>query len=524
MTPGVLIIDDEKSVRDFLQKICLDGLYDTKACATTEEAKELLKNEKFSVLLVDILLPDQSGLEFIKEIQDDGDKTPVIAITGSRELEHAQEAVRLNVFDYFLKPFENKYLLQAIKNAQTQYFLNEERAALELQKDAYRAKLEHEVSEKIIELEKSERKYRQLIEQSILGVAIVFDDKIVYQNDKFAHIFGYSEDADFTDISFIDLALPQKKKAISVLMDGCLSRERDSATIQFAAHKKNEEIYVQAWISEFEHNEKPSLLVIVTEITKQHLASQREKKYALELLKENRMASIGHLAAGITHNLNTPISIIQGNAELLKVKEPDNTEVKMILKQTARMNDLIYTIVTKGKNELNPEPAKIDLNDLIKIEIEFLKANLYFKHYVNCNMDLDESIPSVFGLYSDYSQSISAIIQNAIDAMYKVDKREIFFKTRHKADFIELIIRDTGEGIKPANLDKVFEPFFTTKPGPDEKIEDEKTPRGTGLGLSMAASIFKKRNITVRVNSKSEIGTEFRLEIPVTDKKYKNDD
>jgi PAS domain S-box-containing protein len=520
MTPGVLIIDDEKSVRDFLQKICLDGLYDTKACATTEEAKELLKTEKFSVLLVDILLPDQSGLEFIKEIQDEGDRTPVIAITGSRELEHAQEAVRLNVFEYFLKPFENKYLLQAIKNAQTQYILNEERAALELQKDAYRAKLEQEINEKIIELEKSERKYRQLIEQSILGVAIVFEDKIIYKNDKFAHIFGYSESPDFIDISFIDLALPQKKKAIRVLMDGCLSCERDSATIQFAAYKKNEDIiYVQAWISEFEHNEKPSLLVIVTEITKQHLASQREKKYALELLKENRMASIGHLAAGITHNLNTPISIIQGNAELLKVKEPDNTEVKMILKQTARMNDLIYTIVTKGKNELSPEPAKIDLNDLIKIEIEFLKANLYFKHYINCNMDLDESIPSVFGLYSDYSQSISAIIQNAIDAMYKVEKREIYFKTRYNGSFIELIIRDTGDGIKLTNLDKIFEPFFTTKPGPDEKIDDEKTPRGTGLGLSMAASIFKKCNITVSVSSKLEHGTEFKLEIPVTEEK-----
>ena len=61
----------------------------------------------------------------------------------------------------------------------------------------------------------------------------------------------------------------------------------------------------------------------------------------------------------------------------------------------------------------------------------------------------------------------------------------------------------------------MFEPFFTTKPTPDERLVDDKTPRGTGLGLSMAEKLFKKCDITVEVNSTVGVGTEFILKIPV---------
>ena len=299
-------------------------------------------------------------------------------------------------------------------------------------------------------------------------------------------------------------------------MLACLSGQRENTTIQFPAHKKNaDSIYLQSWLSAIEYNEENALLVVITDITEQHLGQQREKKYALELLKENKMASIGQLAAGITHNLNTPISIIQGNAELLQIKIPESSEVNMILKQTAQMNDLISTIVTKGKYELNYENNDIYLNDLLKTEIEFLKANLYFKHYIECTLDLDMTIPSIFGIYSDYSQCISVIVQNSIDAMYKLEKRELFVQTKNKNEFIQLIIRDTGAGIEPYILEHMFEPFFTTKPALGEKLEDYKAPRGNGLGLSMAEKIFKKCDIEVEINSNVATGTEFILKIPV---------
>ncbi len=516
MKPTILIIDDEKEVRDYLSKICIRGSYNAQTCANAEEAKELLKKQNFSVLIIDVLLPNQSGLNFIKEIQQSGIYTPVIAITGSRELEHAQEAVRLNVFDYLLKPFENNLLLQSIKNAHTQFILTKERLYLEKQKDEYRDNLEKKVKAKVKELELSEQKYKQLVEQSIVGVAIIFQDKIIYNNNKFANIFGYLKCSKLNGTTFLDLVLNYKRKALQVLMLGCLSQQRESTTIQFPAHKKDaDSIYIQAWLSAIDYNEENALLVVITDITEQHLAQQREKKYALELLKETKMASIGQLAAGITHNLNTPISIIQGNAELLHVTYPESTEVNMILKQTTRMNELIHTIVTKGKYELNLENEEIKLNALLQTEVEFLNANLYFKHYVECTLDLDNTIPSLFGLYSDFSQSISVIIQNSIDAMYKYETRELFVQTKNKKEFIQVLIKDTGAGIEPNVLEHIFEPFFTTKPAPDEHLEDDKAPRGTGLGLSLVEKIFRKYDIEVEVNSNVGAGTEFILKIPV---------
>lgn len=516
MKPNILIIDDEKTVRDYLSNICIEGSYSVQNCGTTEDAKSLINTNNFSVLIIDVLLPNQSGLDFIKELQNEGNNTPVIAITGSRELQHAQEAVRLNVFDYLLKPFETNHLLQSIKNAHTQFILDRELQAFERQKEAYQKQLEKEVKEKIKELKLSEQKYKQLIEQSIVGVAIIFKDKIVYNNDKFSQIFGYSKSSKLNETTFLELVLSHKQKALQTIMNGCLSQQRSHTTVQLPAHKKkNDSIYVQAWISAVDYQEETALLVVCTDITEQHLAQQREKKYAIELLKENKMASIGHLAAGITHNLNTPISIIQGNAELLQVKSPKSKEVEMILKQTKRMSELIRTIVTKGKQELNYEEDEIDLNFLLKTEIEFLNANLYFKHYIDCKLDLDNPIPTLYGIYSDYSQSIAVIIENSIDAMYKLEKRELFVQTKRQKDKIKVVIRDTGTGIESNILDHIFKPFFTTKPSPYEKLVDEKTPRGTGLGLSMASKIFKKCDIEVDINSTVGVGTEFILEIPI---------
>jgi len=238
MKPNILIIDDERTVRDYLSSICIDGSYSVQTCETTEEAHSLIKENGFSVLIIDVLLPKQSGLEFIKEIQEAGNNTPVIAITGSRELQHAQEAVRLNVFDYLLKPFETNHLLQSIKNAHTQFILNKERILLEKQKEEYRRQLEAEVEKKIRALELSEQKFKQLIEQSIVGVAIIFDEKIVYNNQKFSQIFGFSKSSKLDETVFLDLVLDHKQKALQTLMLGCLSQQRENTTIQFPAHKK----------------------------------------------------------------------------------------------------------------------------------------------------------------------------------------------------------------------------------------------------------------------------------------------
>ena len=516
MNPKVLLVDDEKSVREYLTKVFKANSISVKSCASAQEAHELLNIEDFSVLVVDIILPDQTGLDFVKEIQSAGSGIPVIAITGSRELEHAQEAVRLSVFDYLIKPFQNQHLLQSIKNAHTKSVLEKEKRILEEQKDEYRDTLEIEVREKIKKLKESEEKYRNLIEQFIVGVAIVNNGEIEYNNNKFSNIFGYEDHSALNNKKFIDLVESHSRASVQTKLDICQSGQLDNPTFKFPAQKEDgDKIYIQAWLSQIKYEDDKALLILLMDITEQHLAGQREKKYQLELLKENRMAAIGQLASGIAHNLNTPISIIQGNAELLSTKINKSSEIDMILKQTQRMSDLIYTVVSKGRYELNNEDDGLDLNQLVFLEVEFFKSNLYFKHHIECQLELDPDLPLIHGRYSDFSQSVSVIIQNAIDAMYKQEKRQLTIKTRKTENNIELTISDTGQGMDPNTKSRIFETFFTTKASPEEKLIDSSTPRGTGLGLSMVKNIFKRCGISYAVDSELGKGTTFTLSIPI---------
>lgn len=397
MTPNILVVDNEQTLRDYICKVLKSENYSVFSSANASDAKEHVLNNKFSVIIVDVLLSDQPGLQFVKEIQENGCSAQVIVITGSRDLEHAQEAVRLDIYDYILKPFNTIHLLQAIKNAHDKFELKIEKQALNRQKKEYQ------------------------------------------------------------------------------------------------------------------------------DLTEQQKAIQLEKKYELQLIKEHRMAAIGQLASGVAHNLNTPISIIQGNTELLSIKYPHVDELEKILKQTKRMSELIHTIISKGRYVLSNDEGDIDLNGLLKVEIEFFKSNLYFKHYIDCQQNLDPYIPMLYGRYSDYSQSISVIIQNAIDSMYKTEKRYLYVETRNFYDYVQLIIRDSGCGIAEENLGRIWDSFFTTKPAVDAKLEDGKIPRGTGLGLSMAHSIFERCGIEVSVESELGIGSEFTLKIPHSQRKGIND-
>ena len=99
--------------------------------------------------------------------------------------------------------------------------------------------------------------------------------------------------------------------------------------------------------------------------------------------------------------------------------------------------------------------------------------------------------------------------------MYKREKRQLTISTRKIDDNIELRIGDTGLGMDSNTKSRIFETFFTTKASPEEKLIDNNMPRGTGLGLSMVKNIFKKCDISYKVDSELGKGTIFTLIIPI---------
>lgn len=125
---------------------------------------------------------------------------------------------------------------------------------------------------------------------------------------------------------------------------------------------------------------------------------------------------------------------------------------------------------------------------------------------------MDKSLPLIKGVYSDFSQSFSNIIKNALDAMRNTDKKKLTVKTYFADNYIHVQISDTGEGIPEKNIKYIFEPYFTTKRYIEEGQESR--PAGTGLGLYMVQELLKKYNAEYDIQSKVGEGTTFTIKFP----------
>lgn len=512
----ILVVDDDQAICDVLKASLELSNFKVSTCGSVAEANNLISMESFVTVLIDIYLPDMDGTEFIAQLNEQGFKTPIIIITGSSELEMARKAIRLSVYDYLIKPFKQKHLQQIVHNAVMKYKLIEEQADLEGQRLLYQNELEKMVQKKIYELRESESKYRGLLEQTLVGVFIQQNGSFRYVNQKTCSILECKSEVSIYDKSLEDFLHEDDKALVREHFESCSKGNvvQKSISFRIQTEKKIERV-LEMWVDAVTFQNESALEGVIVDITERQQLKNRERQLELQLLNEHKLAAIGRLTAGLSHNLNTPISIIQGNMELLQLKQPDLSEIDIILRQTTKMSEIIQTVARKGQVEQNNDPVELDLNKLLADELSFLEANLFYKHRVQKDFNFQEPLPFIKGLYSDFSQSLLQIIQNAIDAMYESEKRILSITTRSDTKQIIVEIRDTGKGITPEEQKKIFLPFFTTKPVQVDSKKDPDAPRGTGLGLSMAKNSLSPYGAEIDFESTVNIGTLFTIKIPL---------
>ena len=250
-----------------------------------------------------------------------------------------------------------------------------------------------------------------------------------------------------------------------------------------------------------------------------------------ELVKKERQALVGQMVQGFIHNLQGPMTAVYGGTELASraagklLENQGNPNIsKKLVEQIIRQLDysldaadkvelLIHNLLAKGRDDAEDAKQELNLNDLIVKELEFLDADMELKHEVKKNLNLDISLPSLFGIYSDFSQVIYNMIKNASDAMKNSSKKELAISTRYDNANIYIEFQDTGAGILPADLERIFDPFFTTKPkkGAEKKGE----PTGTGLGLYTCTQLMKSYGAHISAESELSAETTFTITIPI---------
>ena len=262
----------------------------------------------------------------------------------------------------------------------------------------------------------------------------------------------------------------------------------------------------------FESGQKAMVMLMAKDITEQRIIEKQNHQLEIELIRESKLAEFGTLSAGIAHNLNGPLTGILGFCDLIELTKPGQNEIAQIRNQALAMKDIIANLLHKSRSEREAQPQDLLIEEIIRTELRFLDANLFFKHDVKKIVDLDPNSPTIYGVYIDFSQVIGNLMRNAIDAMHKSEKRELMVRTRSTDTHLVVTIADTGCGIPEDVMKKLFQPFFTTKP----KSQDAKPgePTGTGLGLSTSRNILARYGAEITVDSTPGQGSMFTVIIP----------
>ena len=224
-----------------------------------------------------------------------------------------------------------------------------------------------------------------------------------------------------------------------------------------------------------------------------------------KLLQSEKLATVGEIAAGISHeirNLITPIKLIVEDPPT-----PDEIDASIIAQQFQIINEQVdkATEMTSGMLSFSRKSSEVkeDLSvNAIIIKCVGLIGYRFKKSGIKLSTHLCKNIPQVVGVSSQLEQVIINLINNAENAI--CGEGSIQIRTRVYNHTIIIRIKDTGSGIKPEDLDKIWEPFFTTK---DEKV-------GTGLGLPICANIISKHGGIVKVSSSFGTGTCVTIMLP----------
>jgi len=238
-------------------------------------------------------------------------------------------------------------------------------------------------------------------------------------------------------------------------------------------------------------------------------ADERREAAFRNLEYTQKLSSIGRLAAGVAHEINNPLSIINEKAGLLKdlVEHDRYQDKERLLKMTASINQSINRCKSITQRllgfarQIGVHYENLDVNEVLQETLGFLKKEAISKN-IHAQFQLDTSLPKISSDRGQLQQVFLNIINNAFAAVEK--NGELTLKTWEvDADTIAVSISDNGTGMEDETINQIFEPFFTTK-----------KQYGTGLGLSITYGIVKKLGGEIKVQSKPGEGSTFTIYLP----------
>lgn len=236
---------------------------------------------------------------------------------------------------------------------------------------------------------------------------------------------------------------------------------------------------------------------------------QKVEEKTSQLLRAERLAAVGELAAEVAHEINNPLGGLRNFASMLE-NEPENISqtkkyATLMLEGLKRVEMIVKRLLTFSRPyKLNI--SENNINTIINSSLEFIEHRIE-PDQVLIRKELKDSIPPVFIDADHISQALINILVNALDSM--PNRGELTIKTdacKKHGECVTVSIADTGCGICDVNIDKIFEPFFTTK--------NKEGEQGLGMGLAISKRIIEDHHGEISVESKVGQGTTFSICLP----------
>ncbi len=359
-------------------------------------------------------------------------------------------------------------------------------------------------------LRKSEQQFRDLIENSPIGISIFQDDRIVYQNPEQMKINGPSSEKNiFRDLEkiFPD-DLDKVKTAYRRIFKGEVSKIEVDFRFFRSAQKdvKTDMRWVWFRAIAFNYYGKDAVLINAIDITK---AKQLEH----QLLIKNKMLSLGRVAAGIAHEIRNPLTGI--NTYLYTIEDlcdsdrldPEDMDViRQIVTQIQVASNKIESVIKRVMDFSKPGAPKMmrtNINDSLEEAIELSSVTMR-KNGIKIEKSLAPDLPQCYADPHLIEQVVLNLITNAARAMEKFNGTKfVEIKSSARNNTLSIRVADSGPGVPIELREKIFDPFFTTK--------DD----GSGIGLNIAQRIVADHNGSISLDSSKWGGAEFKIELPI---------
>lgn len=565
----ILIAEDEPTQAMKLQFILQQRGYTVSVASNGALALQMVKEKRPALVISDIMMPEMDGYALCRSIRAESalNDIHVILLTSHSDPTDVLRGLESGADTFITKPYEAKSLLQRVENIIAEratarnakaeptvdvtfgnekyainstrrqvmnFFLSTYESMIEKNAELIKARDEHKRLSESLEKKVEERTQwlreemseRRKIEEQIREQAALLDKaqdaiavhdlegNIVYWNVSAARVYGWSREEvlgkNADDLLYKDVMPSQSANPLKVALEkGEWSGELKQTT------KDGKEITVQSrWTLVHDNEGYPkSLLVISSDITE-------KKRLESQVLRSQRMESIGTLAGGIAHDLNNVLSPIMLAVGLLerKMTDPQGLEMLKLVENSARRGGGLVKQVLTFARGFEGQRQLMAVSHIVK-ELQTF-ATQSFPKSVELRTSLAKNLWSIHGDPTQVHQVLLNLCVNARDAMpnggivsvsaenITLDRNYVAMNPEAKpGPHVVLKVKDTGSGIPPEILDRIFEPFFTTK----------EVGKGTGIGLSTLHAIVKGHGGFVTVQTEIGRGTEFAAYLPAVE-------